>query len=199
MYKLTSNFEDYLIFENKRIKLGLAYDNVLKCYELFEEEIFSDTEKINLILKLLVEDFSAIKNFDYPQKNKLIKQIFDEFINLNTNKSQENTEKIFDFKEDAIYIYSSFLMDYNIDLIQHQGKLHWWKFISLFTGLSKHTKMANIIDIRTRKIPKPTKYNTEEIKALRIMKQQYALESNKEDLNDGLKNLFNFFKGGEKD
>ena len=198
MYKLTSNFDDYLIFKNKKIKLNLAYDNVLKCYELFEEDIFSDIEKIDLVLKLLVEDFSSVRNYDYSDKNELVKQIFNDFINSDKKKSSESSKKVFDFKEDSIYIYSSFLMDYGIDLTQEQGKLHWWKFLSLFTGLSKHTKMAHVLEIRTRKIPKPTRYNAEEIKAIRIMKQQYALESNKEDIQEGMKNLFNFFKGGEK-
>ena len=101
--------------------------------------------------------------------------------------------KVFDFVQDARYIYSSFLMDYGVDLVEQRGKLDWRKFIALFQGLSDRTKIREVMTIRQRKIPAPTKYNADEIRALQEAKAYYALEISAEEAEEqfqrGLNNL----------
>jgi len=160
--------------------LNLAFDNVLRVYELWKDELFTSEEKLEMSLQILLRNYKLVKKFTVQDKSDLLKAIFENFISLNTRESGDS-EKNFDFIQDANYIFASFLMDYGIDLIDQQGLLHWWKFISLFQGLSERTKIREVIGIRTRKIPEANKYNADEIRALQELKALYALEISQEE------------------
>ena len=58
-------------------------------------------------------------------------------------KNVSKKEKVFDFTEDADYIYAAFFQDYGIDL--SVTDMHWYKFLALFNGLSENTKLRKII------------------------------------------------------
>jgi len=100
---------------------------------------------------------------------------------MRSKKSNDDGEKVFDFNQDADYIFASFFMDYGIDLVEEKGKLDWRKFISLFSGLSDRTKIREVMSIRSREIPTPTKHNKEQIEALLKAKSYYALEMTEEE------------------
>lgn len=171
-------------------RLNLSFDTVLEVQNLFKEEL-SDTDKITQAVKMLVIENKGVKNLTIGQKNELLTEIFNEFIAIKSKRKSQNNQKLFDFEEDGEYIYSSFFMDYGIDLIEQQGILHWKKFITLFQGLSDRTKIREIMSIRGRKMPRPTKYNQEEINNLRELKAYYALGQVEENYKDGLSALFN--------
>lgn len=109
-------------------------------------------------------------------------------------KDTTEVKKTFDFIQDAEYIYSAFFECYKIDLFEQFNKLHWQKFIALFKGLNDATRFMQIVAIRAQPIPKPNKYNGEEISRLIKNKQLYALEVSQEEreeqLAKGLNNLF---------
>lgn len=170
-------------------KLNMSFDVILEIYNLFDEEL-DDVAKIETALYMLVKNKYKLKRLNINQKNKLVKQIFDDCINPPKKPAKGNEIKTFDFSQDSEYIYSSFLAYYGIDLVQQQGKLHWKKFIALFQGLGDKTKIKEIIAIRSKPLPKPTKYNQEDIQNLRELKQFYALQSTEEDLQNELKQLF---------
>ncbi len=130
-----------------------------------------------------------IRKLKVEEGSELLTLIFNTFINSDTKKSND-TEKLVDFEQDGEFIYSSFFMDYNIDLIKQQGKLEWRKFIALFQGLSDKTKIKEVMGIRAKKIPLPTKYNQEEIKNLRELKSYYALKNTEEEYQESLNQLF---------
>ena len=98
--------------------------------------------------------------------------------------------KYFDFNQDAWAVYSSFMQCYHLDLLGADKNLHWWSFTALFNGLSDDTKIMQIISIRSRPLPKPTKYNAEERRQLIKLKQLYKLnlseEERKKQFQDGL-------------
>ena len=54
----------------------------------------------------------------------------------------------FSWSKDAGMIEAAFLQNYQIDLMEEQGKMHWTKFKALFDGLSDKTKLVKIIQIR---------------------------------------------------
>ncbi len=61
---------------------------------------------------------------------------------INCNKAPgKQFMRIYDFNEDAMCIYSSFLQAYGIDLTDIDF-LHWWKFCALLENLPAHTPMA---------------------------------------------------------
>jgi hypothetical protein len=55
--------------------------------------------------------------------------------------------KILDYSIDADYIYSAFMQQYGIDLIEVE-ELHWHKFKALLGGLSDSTKLVQIMGYR---------------------------------------------------
>ncbi len=94
---------------------------------------------------------------------------------INSNKKVENNnngnKQIYSYEFDDNYIYSAFMQQYKIDL--QDEDLHWWKFRAMFDGLSKETKIVEImgyraLDLRTVK-------DKEERKRLKKLKQLYAL------------------------
>lgn len=163
------------VYFGKKLHLNLSFDVVLKVYKLFKEDIFSDIEKLNITLEMLITNNHILKKNDYAEKEEILKIIFNEFIS-SKNENKTNNKKIFDFYQDAEYIYASFFQAYGIDLLEEQGKMPWQKFIALFQGLPAGTKICEVISIRTREIPEPNKYNTKEIQALQDAKRIYALK-----------------------
>ncbi|MFE3747190.1 Gp15 family bacteriophage protein, partial [Bacillus subtilis] len=85
----------------------------------------------------------------------------------------------------AEYIYASFLFDYNLDLFEQQGKLHWRKFQALLKGLSEDAKFSKVIEIRTMKLPK----EGEERKRIQELKRIYALNKKPVDEEAAIKEL----------
>ncbi len=86
------------------------------------------------------------------------------------------------------------MQDYQIDLYDQVDKLDWRKFIYLFVGLSDKTKIMQVMSIRAREMPKPTKYNGEEISQLYKLKAYYSLDD-VGDKQSGLDSLFNIARG----
>jgi len=185
MISLTSPLTDYVIFEGRKIKLNVSFDNVIRMYDIFRDDFLSNTEKYEFALALLCRG-------RFMPKLQALDVIFHEQLET-FGKSGNNRQKVVDFKQDAPYIYSSFMLDYGIDLIEMQGKLHWQKFIALFHGLSEKTKMREVMSIRSKPIPKPDKYNQEYIRNLMELKAFYALEISQEErernFKEGLRQL----------
>ncbi|MPW26262.1 hypothetical protein GC105_10730 [Alkalibaculum sp. M08DMB] len=188
-YPTVSGFKAY----GKNIKLNLSFDRVLRVFDLLKEDI-DEIDKLELSLDILIKNYWNIKSLSYPKKVKIREIIFNEYISPG-KKSSSKDEKVLDFKQDASYIYSSFMLDYGIDLTEQQGKLDWRKFIALFQGLSPNTKIVEVIGIRSREIPAPNKHNQKEIEALLKAKAYYALEMTEEEREDqfqrGLDKLVN--------
>lgn len=182
-------------FDGREYGLNLAFDNVLKVLELFRDDLLSSYEKYEFALAMLVNDKKS------PPVES-VEVIFNEYISLNKNKGNSGKLKTFDFEQDSIYIYSSFMTDYGIDLFNQQGKLHWWKFISLFQGLSDKTKMREVMNIRQRPVPEPNKYNAEEIRRLYELKAYYALDISQEEreqnFRSGIEHLAGVLKSRAK-
>lgn len=186
MIDISKPLTDFVDYGGRKIKLNISFDNVLKMYDIFKDDFLSQKEKYEFALAILC------KSRRLPPVSAL-DLIFKEQIETFSKHKQNNNLRVVDFKQDASYIYSSFLMDYGIDLIEQQGKLHWQKFISLFQGLSENTKIREVMSIRARPIPESNKHNQEYIRSLMELKAYYALEisqaEREKNFQAGLKNL----------
>lgn len=186
MIDISKPLTDFVIYNGRKIKLNISFDTVLDMYDIFKDGILLDSEKSQFALALLV------KGRKIPHL-RVLDIIFKEQIETFQRQSSRNQLRVVDFKQDSSYIYSSFLMDYGIDLVEQQGKLHWQKFISLFQGLSEKTKIREIMSIRARPLPKPDKHNQDYICSLTELKAYYALEISQEErernFQEGLKRL----------
>lgn len=90
------------------------------------------------------------KSFDMEGLEDLSKS---EIIERLLAPEKEVIEKSFDWDQDAEYIYAAFKEQYNVDLINEQGKLHWLKFQAMFQSLNKDTYFGQIKSIREMDVP----------------------------------------------
>ncbi|MFD2658630.1 Gp15 family bacteriophage protein [Gracilibacillus thailandensis] len=189
--RLTDYLEDTINIRGIEYKLDFTFDNILRTYELYDAEDASDAEKIVIMFDNLV--INCEQPLDLEEKSMIIEKILNELVEKDTVKEQvqeeqeeENQEEVpqkktHDLVQDADLIYASFLYDYNIDLFEQQGKLHWKKFVALLNNLSDDSIFKKVVHIRVKDIPKETKHNREEVRNLRKLKQLYSLEQKEED------------------
>ena len=62
------------------------------------------------------------------------------------NSNGRHTKKLYDFEQDASYIYAAFQQIYQIDL--QKEPLHWWAFMSLLSSLPDSCLMGEIMRYR---------------------------------------------------
>lgn len=148
MLSLTKELEHEFEFNGTRLDADLSFDNVLRWYELIEDKNISEEDKITIGFEMFFKACSW--NFDLVIGS--IKSVSEYIAERPYTASGGDTDKYYSFEQDAEAIYSSFLEQYGIDLINEQGKLHWDKFIALLFGLNEKTYFKRIIEIRTKDI-----------------------------------------------
>lgn len=192
MLALYQDLPVHIEYRGRVYPLELAFDRVLACLDLQRDPAVPDEKRLLWVAQKLGLPVDKLSAQDLAV---MVETVFREYVWFQYRKAPGggSAVKTFDFQLDADLIYSSFMQAYGIDLIEQQGKLHWWKFYSLFLGLPSGTKMREVMSIRAREIPAPTKHNQKEIRRLRELKQFYALPGvdGGEGYQTGLENLWN--------
>ena len=91
-----------------------------------------------------------------------------------------------DFEQDAALIYAAFRQAYGIDLHAEIGRMHWLTFLALLEGLPGDTRFSDVVSIRVRPLPDPTKTNAKERAELMRLKQKYAVRVSEDERQSGL-------------
>lgn len=172
-FSITKPNDEYVLYKGRKYRLTLYFDRVIEARRLVSDVLFSKSDSIRAALFMLCKGCEQLED---KECFELLIKIFEEYIFDENGSSDGNSEPLFDFEQDAEYIFSSFYMDYGINLKKECGRLLWCDFIALFKGLSEKTKMHEVISIRARKIPVATKYNCEEIQSITELKKFYALK-----------------------
>ena len=173
---LTDPIGDHVYYQNKRYMVYPSFDTVLEVQRLFQEKELSDLLKLRQALKMFIGNERKIRNLSIESMKELLEKIFKECINtIERPATRPEKEPVFDFEYDGEYIYSSFMLDYGIDLIDMQGRLHWKKFIALFQGLSEQSKIREVMRIRKMEVPRFTGKNGKQIQNILELKSYYAL------------------------
>ena len=171
-----TEYEDFSIEMNgKKYELDLAYDTVLNVKRMYREKLLTDEEILIQALFLFGISEKEVAKLGWKERIELLEKIFKEKISGRPKPKVGKQQVLYDFEYDGEYIYASFMKDYGIDLIDQQGILPWTRFIALFQGLSKNTKIKEIMRIRGMEIPPQTKTNGKEIQELLEAKMFYAL------------------------
>ena len=144
---LTECLPDYLIVGGKKqpirsdFKTWLKFSVIMSKGELTEKDLVEIFKLVFFDLPLnIFEALNAIFEF-YSHDVKSKKN--------NTNQTEKNS---FDFEYDAELIYSAFMQQYDVDLCD--SNMHWWKFKSLFGGLSEDTHFVKVVQYRTMDLSK---------------------------------------------
>lgn len=205
MLSLTDTPLSAIKFDGETYQINLAFDNVIKYLELVEDD--SENKELEA-LKLF------FGNQEIPLDPDFIESSF-KLINETITKSayQGNSSKdwsmniepqhIYSYKQDADAIYSSFMMQYHIDLLKERGKMHWCVFRALFDGLNEDTPIQRIIELRQKNL---TDVPDEQRGKVMQLQQYYALKLkkpkteedvfNSSSLSSAFTSLINTAKGG---
>lgn len=183
-YPLTDEVE----IDGKKYTLNMAFDNILRLIDMLGDDQLTDITQINTGLKMLID--TDLPEYSMKEKEEIFYQLFKETVAKEVEEHQpvdiagnpmpydpKQNEKTYDLKQDAPYIYASFMSDYGIDLFEMQGKLHWEKFKALLGGLTDGSKFLRVIEIRTMELPKGKGSEVEkQRKKIRQLKEYYALK-----------------------
>lgn len=178
---LYDKLPDRVTYNGKEYLLDLSFRKVLAVADLMDEPL-PDEVKLRVSLELLVTS-------KHPVEAGLLSAVMD-VITLDRPKRKPK-QKVIDLQKDWQYIYAGFQQAYGINLFKDD--LHWLEFTALLAGLPGNTRMSQIIDIRTKPIPKATKHNQEEIARLTELKAEFAL-ADPGDFQKGLNRLFDALK-----
>jgi len=200
-FKLTDTFDDQFEYEDKIFHVDMAFDNILRLFELFDDKSIPEWEKILWGLEILIVEYDELREKPFEEQFELFKFVLREFLDIDLDQPLEQSEpqkKIMDYTKDAELIYASFFAVYKIDLFEMHGKLHWKKFQALLTYLPDNSKFKEVVGYRTMKIPSANKVTKEYRNHVIRMKQLYALEDERSNIDGVFDALAQTFKAQGK-
>ena len=177
--------DDTVEINGKTYVLDMAFDNILRLFELIQDKTLDEVTKVETGLIMLIGD--PLEGTSTKEKAEIFVELFKNIVGESKEKRlvdldgnpmpdiSEDDKKAFDLAQDAEYIYASFMHTYRIDLFEMQGKLHWKKFKALLNGLSEDSIFSRVVGIRTAELPSG-KGMQKERERLRKLKQKFALE-----------------------
>lgn len=188
-----------VITDKSKFVINPAYDTVLEVQKLYKEDTFTEFEKIDQALKMLVRNKWNLRLLNPEEKQKLLSVITKRYVEVEKRPQiKKSPFPVLDFEKDGDYIYASFMQAYKIDLIEEQGRLPWKKFLYLFNGLPADTKIKQIMRIRQMPVPEYNGKNSKEIQEINEMKSYYALPVEGGGGQSGLDLLFHTLEGMAK-
>ena len=90
-------------------------------------------------------------------------------------RARDKGRRGLDYEQDANLIIAAFRQTYGIDLQREARRMDWRVFRALLSGIGTDTQLGQIIEIRTRDVPKRTKHNAEMIREIQRLKAEYAV------------------------
>lgn len=162
MIKLHDRLPDSITVDGKRYKCNFDFRNVLKMLDVMQrEDIYPDAR-----------DYLCVKCVCKARRN--VRKVYAELCAvLFPAQPQDGGKRITSYEQDAGLIRAAFRQVYGIDL--YRDNLHWFEFVELLQNLPEGNRYEEIIGIRARPLPAPTKYNTKEREWLIKAKQSVAL------------------------
>lgn len=145
---LYESLPDSIEVEGKLYRIITDFREWIKLQDMLKDNSFSKAEKITICKEWILDDRA-------PMNMETIKALCN-FLIVSSNEGQpekktSQTEKIqptFSYSYDASVIYSDFMREYKIDLIDI-SYMHWWKFKTLLEGLSEESEFKKRIYYRS--------------------------------------------------
>jgi len=172
--KLHERLPDAVTVDGKRYRVDLDFRNVLRMIDVLGREDMLPGAREYVALKCVMKRpprntgaaIAALREMLFPGGKK------------------QSGEKMTDFVQDADLIRAAFLQAYGINL--YRDRLHWLEFTGLLACLPTGSRYADILSIRARPMPKPTKYNGDERKWLAEAKVKFAVRLTDKEMADSL-------------
>ena len=169
--KLYERLPDRVTVGRRHFRLDLDFRNVLRMMDILARDDLLPDARDYLALRCVTKPkgdiqalMGAVRNLLFPARR------------------EDGREKITDFSQDADLIRAAFLQCYGINL--YRDKLHWSEFSGLLSSLPDGNRYSDILSIRTRPMPAPTKWNAEERAWLAKAKTQYAVRMTDQEIEN---------------
>ena len=161
--KLQDRLPDGVTVDGKFYKLDFDFRNVLR--------MMDEMSRDDLIPEARV--YNAVKCLTKRPKNaeKVLEAVR---LLLFQTPPQKDAQKVTDFVQDAGMIRAAFRQAYGIDL--YKERLHWIEFSELLNAIPEGSRYSEVVGIRARSLPPPTKWNAEERKWLMKAKADVAIQ-----------------------
>lgn len=186
--KLYETLPDHIKVGGKRYRVNLDFRNVLRMMDTLDRDDLLPEAVQYHALKCVMRRVPK-------HTGAALKAVYDLCFASGRKKHTGEGKRLTSYTQDAPVIRAAFLQTYGVDL--WTAKLHWLQFRDLMEGLpSEGSRYAEIISIRGREMPKPTKVNAEERKWLANAKRAYALEMTEtEQESQYQQDVLNVFNG----
>lgn len=208
MISLTNELEHSIVIGNQIVEVDFTFDVVLKWYELLEDDSINDIEKTLIGFNMFIGETSEYDEQQIVEAMQSISDYLSQSAYGNFNDEEIDSEfevetepptKYYSYTKDAEAIYASFLFDYNIDLVDVQGVMHWDKFKALFNNLSDKSPFQRIVSIRQTD---PNEYKDDPKAMQKVIEAQefYRLEDeqNVQALDMQMSSMFDMLKNQAK-
>ena len=163
--KLFERLPDRITVGKRVFKCDFDFRNVLKMLEIMQRDDIYVTARDYLCVKCVIQRRMSLKTAAEAYK-VLCDLLFEK-------RPEGGSERLTSFEQDAPLIRAAFRQVYGIDL--YRDKLTWFEFTELLHGLPEGNRYEDVIGIRARPMPPPTKYNQKEREWLMQAKQSVAL------------------------
>ena len=133
--------------DGKAYKINSDHRTILRIFRMLADPEIADNDKPILLKKMFFAGPVPRGADDF----------FQQFVSMGRERGEPGGERDFDYEQDACEIYSAFIKEYGIDLINGEP-LHWWQFCALLEGLfstenaiSSKVHMRHIDDNKTKR------------------------------------------------
>ena len=161
MIKLFERLPEGVTVDGRFYRCNFSFRNVLRMLDVMQREDIVPDARDYLCLKCVIK------------RPKNVPALYPAVTDLLFDKTPQTGQKLTSFEQDAALIRAAFRQVYNIDLFRDE--LTWFEFRELLQGLPEGNRYEDVIGIRARPLPAPTKYNAKEREWLIKAKQQCAL------------------------
>jgi hypothetical protein len=154
MFRLYDDLPNKVRVGETDYHLNLAFDAVILAFTALNDKQMTARDRLETFLSVLCID--ALPDEDewaslYAALNEVLRPSQDAGVKRDLNGDPLKTQKSkpdFDFDHDAQAIYAAFWQTYGVDLMRERGRMHWYVFQSLLSGLPDNTAFSRIREIR---------------------------------------------------
>ena len=166
--KLQDDLPQGVYVDKKFYRLDFDFRNVLRMMEILDRDDLILGAKEYLALKCLTKHPRNVHKVMTAVRGLLFQE-----------KPKKDAKRITDFEQDAGLIRAAFRQEFGIDL--YRDKLHWIEFSELLNAIPEGNRYAEVVGIRARPLPAPTKWNQQEREWLLRAKADVALHLTDEE------------------
>lgn len=177
-FSIYRHIDDDIEIDGVTYTRNATFDNILNIIKLSNDNELSAETKILTAVYLLFGQH--LEDYTLEEQNTILEGALQEYLESKEEIEYDDLgepmpgplnfeKKLMDIDYDATKIYSSFLQAYSIDLHEEIGKMHWYKFKALLSGLPEKTALRELIQIRGYK--KASKNDDYHMKMMELQRQ----------------------------